>query len=65
MAALELPKAFEDKGTRPTTDASDDSLEADERSGAVTAVHHEVFDLALALDVTGEDLGYRGASESW
>jgi hypothetical protein len=37
-----------------TQDPAIDPLEPDERSRAVAAVHHQVFDMPLARDVTGE-----------
>src|SRR2546422_3947158 len=39
------------------------ALQADERGGAIRAVHHQVFHVALALDVVGEGLRDPGSGQ--
>jgi hypothetical protein len=56
LATLEYPGALQHEAARFTTDSSDDPLQSDERRRTVAAVHHEVFDPPLALDITGERL---------
>src|SRR3989442_16030546 len=43
-AALEYSSALEHKAARLPCNVPDDPLEADERGGAVAAVHHQVVD---------------------
>src|SRR6185436_1889018 len=64
LAVLEHAGALEHKGPGLATDSPGDPFEADESGRAVAPVHHQVFDLALTLDVTREALGYRRARES-
>src|SRR5262249_4756536 len=54
---------LEDEGTGPAADSSHDALEADERGRAVAAVHHQVLDPSLRLDVAGEILRDAGARQ--
>src|SRR6266567_5347249 len=64
-AALEHSSALQHKAARLPCQVPDDPLEADERGRAVAAVHHQVFDMRLALDIAGERLGDGGSSQLW
>ena len=55
-AVLECSSALEHEAAHFPSNVSDDPLEADERSRAVAAVHHQVLDVPLALDITGKGL---------
>src|SRR6185437_3547719 len=63
LAALEDARALHHERTGLSSESPGDAFEPDERRRSVTAVHHEVFDVALALDVTGERLDDAGARE--
>src|SRR5262249_48349793 len=54
LPALEYPGALQHEAAALAGNASDNPLEPDERCRAVGAVHHEVFDLTLPLDVAAE-----------
>src|SRR5688572_20739404 len=64
-AVLEYSSALEHEAARFPCNVRDDPLEADERGRAVAAVHHQVFDMALARDIAGEGLCDGGPSELW
>src|SRR5439155_23962713 len=64
-AVLEHSSALEHKAARLPCNVPDDPLEADERGRAVAAVHHQVLDMALARDITGERLRDGGPSQLW
>src|SRR5207249_4355007 len=53
-AVLEYSSALKHEAARLPSKAPDDPLKADERGGAVAAVHHQVFDMPLARDIAGE-----------
>src|SRR6266699_5528759 len=65
LAVFEHAEALEHKGAALGADSSHESLEPDKRCRAVAAVHHQVFDLSLALDLSSEGLGDAGPSEFW
>src|SRR6185503_2315674 len=56
LPALEHTGALEHEAARPPIEASDDALETHERRRAVAPVHHQVLDVALALETAGERL---------
>jgi len=62
---LEYSSALEYKAARLPAKVPDDPLEADECGRAVDAVHHQVFDMPLALDIAGERLCDGGSSQLW
>src|ERR1700754_914784 len=53
-AVLEDSSALEYEAARFPRNLPDDPLEADECGRAVAAVHHQVFDVALAREIAGE-----------
>src|SRR6266849_446865 len=55
-AVLEYSSALQHKAARFPCKVPDDPLEADERGRAVAAVHHQVLDMPLTLDIAGERL---------
>src|SRR5512142_2053494 len=63
LAVLEHAGALQHERAGPGADASDESLEPDERRRAVAAVHHQVLDLSFTLDVAGEALGHARARQ--
>jgi hypothetical protein len=64
-AVLEYSSALEHKAACIPPKVPDDPLEANERSRAVAAVHHQVFDMSLAFDIAGERLCDGGSSQLW
>src|SRR5881396_3060403 len=64
-AALEYSSALEHKAARFPCNVPDDPLEANERGRAVAAVHHQVFDMPLARDISGKCLCHGGPSQLW
>src|SRR5688572_23818489 len=62
---LEYSSALKHKAARLPSKMPDDALEADERGRTVDAVHHQVFDMPLALEIAGERLGHGGSSQLW
>src|SRR5437660_9542226 len=64
-AILEYARALEHEAARSPSKMADNPLEADERCRPVAAVHHQVFDMPLARDITGKSLCDSGPSELW
>src|SRR5713101_6924296 len=64
-AVLEYSSALKHEAARFPCNVPDDPLEADERGRAVAAVHHQVFDMPLARDITRERLCDGGPSQLW
>src|SRR5882724_883304 len=64
-AVLEYSSAVEHEAARFPCNLPDDPLEADERGRAVAAVHHQVFDMPLARDITAERLCDGGPRQLW
>src|SRR5437667_10347973 len=64
-AVLEYSSALQHTAARLACKVPDDPPEADERGRAVAAVHHQVFDMPLALDLTGERACDGGPSQPW
>src|SRR5690242_7469623 len=61
LTVLEDAGALQHKAPSPGADASDESLETDERRRPVVAVHHQILDLRFSREITGERLGDAGA----
>src|SRR5438876_2522373 len=64
-AVLEHSTALEHEAARFPRKAPDDSLEADERGRAVAAVHHQVLNVPLAVDIAGERFCDGGSRQLW
>src|SRR5713101_5334853 len=60
---LEHAGTLEYETPRLPGESSGDALQADERGGAIQAVHHQVFHVALALDIAGEGLRDPGSGQ--
>src|SRR5207249_2063435 len=65
LPAFEYASALEHEGAGLAADSSDDQLEAYEGSRAVAAIHHEVLDLPLPVDIASVGLGDARPSEFW
>ena len=63
-AVLEYSSALEHEAARFPCNVPDDSLEADERGRAIAPVHHQVFDMPVACNITGERLRDGGSVEN-
>src|SRR5678815_4281629 len=64
-AILERARTLKHEAARFSCNLPDDPLEADERGRAIAAVHHQVCDVPLAREVTGESHFDSGPRELW
>src|SRR5690349_11492522 len=63
LAVLEDASSLHNEAPAPAADRSDDALQSDEGCRAIAPIHHEVFDVRVARDVTGITLGDTRARE--
>src|SRR5258705_1203231 len=65
LSAFQYASALEHEGPGLAADSPNDALEAYEGRRAVAAIHHQVLDLPVPLDIASVGFADAGPTESW